>query len=157
MKRIIIICIVSLFTFSCEEAKKKTSEDCIKEIVSALQVKFEKGNREYPDVYKPLEKDLKDFVKSIKPDAIISSADKTFSKKYFLHKNWDLETIEKDKCEDEISIVFDIENKSFQIQVNSCSIFEEDGDTHIAEGSLMFEYIFDTNCSYRFYGIIAAG
>lgn len=54
MKRIILICIVSLFVFSCEEAKKKTSEYCIKEIVSALQVKFENGNHGYPEIYKPL-------------------------------------------------------------------------------------------------------
>jgi hypothetical protein len=157
MKRIIIICIVSLFIFSCENAKKKTSEDCIAEIVKALQIEFENGKHGYPEIYNSLEKDLKDFVKNINVDTIINSEDKTYSKKYFLHLNWDLDTIKKDNCEDLIYIVFDIKNKAFKLQVNSCSIFEEDGDKHTVESSLMFEYTFEADCSYRFDGINVAG
>ena len=132
--------------------------DCRETIVEKIALEFEYGALNYLGKYKIFKKELKNFVQNINIEELKHSKDDTYSKTYKLHRNWDLDYIEKDDCEDELFLIFDVDTNTFRIQINNCSLYEEGGeDFETSEGSYMFEYTIETNCSYKFKRINGAG
>jgi len=132
--------------------------DCREAIVEKIALEFEYGALNYLGSYTIFKKELKDFVQNINIDELVKSQDDTYSKNYKLHRNWDLDYISKDDCEDELFLIFDIDTNTFRIQINNCSLVYEDGKViHASEQSIMFEYDIETNCTYKFKKINGAG
>ena len=132
--------------------------DCREAIVEKIALEFEYGALNYLGAYSVFKKELKDFVKNINIDELVKSEDDTYSKTYKLHRNWDLDYIAKDDCEDELFLIFDINTNTFSIQINNCSLVYEDGEViHASEQSIMLAYNIETNCTYKFKKIEGAG
>ena len=133
-------------------------QDCRELLIKKLQLEFEYGKLNYlgrDDVYK---KELIDFITTVNIDALINSEDNSYSKSYRLHRDWNLNYIKEDECEDELFIEFDITNNSFIIQINNCSLYKEEGETiESSEQSTMFQYQIGKNCSYKFIRVTGAG
>ncbi|QXP58989.1 YARHG domain-containing protein [Olleya sp. HaHaR_3_96] len=132
--------------------------DCREAIVEKIALEFEYGALDYLGSYTILKKELKDFVQNINIDELVGSQDDTYSKNYKLHRNWDLDYIAKDDCDDKLFFIFDIDTNTFRIQINNCSlVYEDDEVIHTSEQSIMFEYDIETNCTYKFKRINGAG
>ncbi|MDO6490101.1 MULTISPECIES: YARHG domain-containing protein [unclassified Cellulophaga] len=132
--------------------------DCREAIVEKIALEFEYGALNYLGAYSVFKKELKDFVKNINIDELVKSEDDTYSKTYKLHRNWDLDYIAKDDCEDELFLIFDINTNTFSIQINNCSLVYEYGEViHASEQSIMLVYNIETNCTYKFKKIEGAG
>lgn len=132
--------------------------DCRSILVEKLILEFEYGELSYLSGYKVFKKELTDFIKSVNIDEILNSEDNSYSKSYKLHRNWNLEYIKEDECEDELFLIFNINSDSFSIQINNCSVYKEDGEPfEAAEESIMFKYEIGKNCTYKFNRIGVAG
>ncbi|SDE65367.1 YARHG domain-containing protein [Cellulophaga baltica] len=132
--------------------------DCREAIIEKIALEFEYGIPNYLGGYSIFKKELKDFVQNINIDELMKSQDDTYSKTYKLHRNWDLDYIKNDDCEDEFFLIFDVDTNTFRIQINNCSLVYEDGEViHASEQSIMFEYVIEANCSYKFERINGAG
>lgn len=132
--------------------------DCREVIIDKIALEFEYNALNYLGRYTVFKKELKDFVQNINIDELVSSQNDTYSKSYKLHRNWDLDYISKDDCEDELFLIFDVDTNTFSIQINNCSLVYEDGKViHASEQSIMFEYDIETNCTYKFKRINGAG
>ena len=134
-----------------------TITNCKATVIKNLVLEFEYGALSYLGEYIMFKKELTDFLKSIKIDKTADIEIDNYSKSYKLHRNWDLEYIKEDECEDELFLTFDMENNAFVIQINNCSLFKEDGDSHISEQSTMFEFEIGNNCTYKFKRVNGAG
>ena len=132
--------------------------DCREAIVEKIALEFEYGALNYLGSYTIFKKELKDFVQNININELVRSQNDTYSKKYKLYRNWDLDYIAKDDCDDELFLIFDTDTNTFRIQINNCSLVYENGEViHASEQSIMFEYDIKTNCTYKFKRINGAG
>ena len=133
------------------ERVKKT--DCRQVIIKRLQLDFKYGKLDYLGNYAVFQKELKEFVQSL------SYRERhTYSKSYYLHRDWNLDYIEEDECQDKLYLNFNEENSKFSIQINNCSLFKEDGEAvESSEQSIIFEYELGNNCTYQFKRINGAG
>ena len=132
--------------------------DCSTEIIRKLQLEFDFGALNYIGDSHVFIKELKDFVKGIDSEHFSNSDHIKFSKSYYLHRNWVLDYIKEDECEDEIVLIYDELNKTFTIQINNCALVKEDDKViHTSEQSTFIEFKIGKNCSYAFYRISAAG
>ncbi len=132
--------------------------DCTDRLVEELVLEFEYGKLNYLKKYDIFEKDLKDFVNSIDIDVLNTSPNKTYTKTYRLHRDWDLNYIERDNCKDKLFFTIDDNNKIVRIMINNCSIYKEEGAAQeTTEESVIFEYKIGPNCTYEFYRVSVAG
>ena len=129
---------------------------CEEQLIEHLVLEFTYGKLSYvDDVYK---KALQDFINSIDVEALIASSDNRYSKTYRLHRDWNLNYIEEDECEDTLYLTIDVDNHIAVIMINNCALVKEDGETiHSSEQSTMFEYSIETNCIYKFKRVTGAG
>ncbi len=132
--------------------------DCREAIIQKLTLDFEYGRNNYLGQYKVFESQMKNFIQSINTDEILKSRVNKYSRKYTLHRDWDLNYIKKDECEDELFMIFDTKNNTFSIQINNCAhVIEEGKVVHASEQSIIFEYTIEKNCTYKFNRITGAG
>lgn len=129
---------------------------CEEQLTEYLVNEFTYGKLSYvDDVYKEA---LQDFIKAIDVKALMASSDNTYSKSYTLHRDWDLNYIEEDECEDTLYLTIDVDNHIAVIMINNCALVKEDGETiHSSEQSTMFEYSIETHCMYTFKRVTGAG
>ncbi|MBW1295953.1 YARHG domain-containing protein [Aquimarina litoralis] len=133
--------------------------DCFKKVVKKIQLEFKRSSLDFMGRYKVFSKELRDFTKNIDIHNVnIDEDGYAFSKTYYLHRNWDLEHIKEDECEDEIFLRYDEQNKFVVIQINNCSLYKEKGEAdQISEQSIIIEFTIEKNCSYKFHKVIVAG
>jgi len=129
---------------------------CEEQFVEHLIYEFKYGKLSYvDDVHKKV---LQDFINSIDVEVLMASSDNTYSKTYTLHRDWNLDYIEEDECEDTLYLTIDIDNHSAVIMINNCALYKEDGEAvETSEQSTMFEYSIETNCIYKFKRVTGAG
>lgn len=139
--------------------KTAKSSNCLKKTIKKLKPELAKSDFDFLGRYRIFSKELKDFLKSIDINDLNTDEDGyVFSKTYYLKRNWDLDHIKDDECEDEIFLRYDDENKWISIQINNCSLYREKREEdQISEQSIMIEFTIEKNCSYKFHKVIVAG
>jgi len=132
--------------------------DCREAILQKLALDLEYGKNSYLGGYIVLLEDIRRFIQSIDIDTMLRSGNDRYSKSLTLHRNWDMDYIEKDECEDQLTIFFYTKNNTFRIEIGNCAYVIEDGEViHVSEQSIWFEYKIGENCSYTFQKIDGAG
>ncbi|MGY3793655.1 YARHG domain-containing protein [Aquimarina sp. 433] len=139
--------------------KTAKSSNCLNKTIKKLKPEFAKSDFDFLGRYRIFSKELKDFLKSIDINDLNTDEDGyVFSKTYYLKRNWDLDHIKDDECEDEIFLRYDDENKWISIQINNCSLYREKGEEdQISEQSIIIQFIIENNCSYKFHKVTVAG
>ncbi|GAA0729034.1 hypothetical protein GCM10009430_38740 [Aquimarina litoralis] len=139
--------------------KTAKSSNCLKKTIKKLKPELAKSDFDFLGRYRIFKKELKNFLKSIDINDLKTDEDGyVFSKTYYLHRNWDLDHIKDDECEDEIFLRYDDENKWISIQINNCSLYKEKGEEdQISEQSIIIEFTVENNCSYKFHKVVVAG
>lgn len=139
--------------------KTNKSSNCLKKVIKKLKPELAKSDFDFLGRYRIFSKELKDFLKSIDIHDLNTDEDGyAFSKNYYLKRNWDLDYIKDDDCEDEIFLRYDDENKWLAIQINNCSLYKEKGEEdQISEQSIIIEFTIENNCSYSFNKVTVAG
>lgn len=139
--------------------KTSISSNCIKKTIKKLKSGLAKDDFNFLGRYRIFKKELKDFLKSIDINDVNTDENGyAFSKKYYLQRNWDLDYITNDECEDQIFLRYDVQNKWISIQIHNCSLYKEKGEEdQISEQSIIITFTIKNNCSYKFHKVVVAG